>query len=170
MPRGVVWQLRSPARPRSGRHARQTDARSVAENRQAFKAHVAAADGPLVILLEHERAGEPDDRRRVRKDADHIRATLDLTVEPLERVGAGDLRPVLAGEGGVGEDVFARLVHQLGKLRRPLAQRVGDAVPLAAGIGLALLSNFGPGVLTDFGPPAVPQPTVSRSYRGLGMD
>src|SRR6185312_11189556 len=35
---------------------------------------------------------------------------------------------------------------------------------------LALLSNFGPGVLTDFGPPAVPQPTVSRSYRGLGMD
>src|SRR3954467_14635642 len=35
---------------------------------------------------------------------------------------------------------------------------------------LALLSNFGPGVLTDFGPPAVPQPTVSRFYRGLGMD
>src|SRR3954466_10379235 len=43
------------------------------------------------------------------------------------------------------------------------------AVP-EEGRGLALLSNFGPGVLTDFGPPAVPQPTVSRFYRGLGMD
>src|SRR5215212_11981507 len=47
--------------PRSGRHAGQADARSVADHRQAFKAHGAAADRPLVILLEHERAGEPDD-------------------------------------------------------------------------------------------------------------
>jgi hypothetical protein len=36
----------------------------------------------------------------------------------------------------------------------------------ADALRLALLSNFGPGVLMDFGPPAVPQPTVSRSYRG----
>src|SRR3954452_5909709 len=61
----VAWcssfDLRLGRRPRSGRHAWQTDARSVAENRQAFKAHVAPADRPLVVLLEHERADEPDE-------------------------------------------------------------------------------------------------------------
>src|SRR3954453_8471022 len=34
------------------------------------------------------------------------------------------------------------------------------------GIGVALLSNFGPVVLTDFGPPPVPQPTVPLMDQG----
>ena len=41
-----------------------------------------------------------------------VGAALDLLVDPLERVGAGDLRPVLPGAVRAGEDVLAGGVHQ----------------------------------------------------------
>jgi hypothetical protein len=39
-------------------------------------------------------------------------AALDLAVEPFERVGGVQLRPVLRREGHVGEDVRLGLVHE----------------------------------------------------------
>ena len=41
--------------------------------------------------------------------ADDLRTTLDLLVHPLERIGRGDLRPVLFGERHVGEHIVAQL-------------------------------------------------------------
>jgi hypothetical protein len=41
-------------------HAGQPDHGTVADRREALKAHVAAADGPLVVLLKHERAPTAD--------------------------------------------------------------------------------------------------------------
>lgn len=51
-----------------------------------FKAHGASADCPFVVLFEHEGSGESDDGAVVGKDADHVRAALDLPVQPFERV------------------------------------------------------------------------------------
>jgi len=50
-----------------------------------FQAHVAACDGPLVVLLKHQRADEPNDGVVVGEDANDIRAPLDLLVQSLAR-------------------------------------------------------------------------------------
>jgi hypothetical protein len=50
-------------------------------------------DEPLVVLLDEQRAGEADDRRVLREDADDVRVPPDLAVDPLELVGAPRLRP-----------------------------------------------------------------------------
>ena len=51
--------------------------------------------------------GEPNDGAVIGENADHVSATLDLPVEPFERIGAGDLRPMLFGIDGVGENIVA---------------------------------------------------------------
>src|SRR5205807_1692895 len=57
------------------------------------QAEVAAADRPLVRLLEHQGADEPDDGLVVREDAGDVGAALDLLVHALGRVRAGDPGP-----------------------------------------------------------------------------
>src|SRR5918998_1708949 len=84
---------------------------------------VAAADRPLVGLLQHQGTDEADDGLIVWEDADHVGAALDLLVDPLERVRRRDLGPVLLGVVHVGEDVLARGVHQGAELVVPVAQR-----------------------------------------------
>lgn len=104
-----------------------------------YKAHVAARDGPLVVDLEHLGADEPDDGLVVGKDADDVGSALHLPVQTLQRVCAGNLRPVLLGEVHVGEDVVAGGVHHRAELRLLLAERVGDGVPPGHGFGLGVL-------------------------------
>jgi len=50
---------------------------------RASRAHVAALLGPLLGLVDDERAHEADDRGSIREDAHHIRAPLDLLVQAL---------------------------------------------------------------------------------------
>ena len=50
----------APTADRGRGHAGQPDHGTVADRREALKAHVAAADGPLVVLLKHERAPTAD--------------------------------------------------------------------------------------------------------------
>jgi hypothetical protein len=66
--------------------------------RDRFGAHVAAGDGPFVVLFGEDGADEPDDRRAVGEDADDVGAAADLLVQPLERVVRPELAPVLLGE------------------------------------------------------------------------
>ena len=75
-----------------------------------------------VVLLDQQHAGEPDQRCVVGEDADDVGAPPDLAVDPLERVGRAQLRPVRLREGVEGEQVILGLLEQLGDLRRWSAQ------------------------------------------------
>ena len=77
--------------------------------------------------------------RLVGKDADHIGAPLDLTVQPLPRVGAVDFSAMLLGECRKGKDIGLGVVHQSGEFGHTRAQLIGDCAPLRAGsIGIVL--------------------------------
>ena len=78
----------------SGGHGGQADGCSIVHGRERLEAHVTALDGPLVILLQQERADEAGDRRFIRKDANYLRPPLDLTTEAFERVRGVRLGPV----------------------------------------------------------------------------
>ena len=96
---------------------------------QRVVAEVAAADEPLVVLLDHDAGGQPDQRAVVGEDADDVGAAPDLAVDPLERVGLAQLAPVVGGEGVEGEQVLLGLLEQVGDPRQRLAQafeRVAD--------------------------------------------
>jgi hypothetical protein len=58
----------------------------VGQSLQAFKLHAAPLQGPLIALLEEQRADEPYDGRLVCEDADDVVAPLNLGVQALERV------------------------------------------------------------------------------------
>ena len=57
-----------------------------------------ALELPFLRLLQQLADHQAGDRSVVGEDADHVRAPFDLLVEPLERVGAPDLAPVLLRE------------------------------------------------------------------------
>src|SRR4051794_35319402 len=65
---------------------------------QEVESEVAAAFGPLVVLLGEDGADQADDRWAVGEDADHVGAAADLAVEPLVGVVGPDLAPDLPGE------------------------------------------------------------------------
>jgi len=71
-----------------------------------------AGDGPLVVLFGEDGADEADDRGAVGEDADDVGAAADLFVEPLERVVAPELPPVLLREAGEGEQIGRGLFEQ----------------------------------------------------------
>jgi hypothetical protein len=62
--------------------------------------------------------------------ADDIGPSLDLAVHSFEGIRAGDLRPALAWERHVGEDVVARGVHQCAELGLSFAESIGDDSPV----------------------------------------
>ena len=65
----------------SGSRDWQADGWSIAYRGDGLQRHVARSlGGPLIGLLEEERADEPDDGGFVGKDANHIGAALDLAV------------------------------------------------------------------------------------------
>ena len=60
----------------------------MAERDDGFQAHVAGAlNGPFVILLQEQGADQAGDGGLVGEDADDLAASLDLAVEPLQRIG-----------------------------------------------------------------------------------
>ncbi len=82
------------------------------EERERLGGEVAAADEPLIVLFDQERAREPDRGGVVGEDADDVAAAADLAVDPLERVRAPQLRPVRRREGVEGEQVLLGLLEQ----------------------------------------------------------
>jgi len=118
----------------------------IAQLADAFQCHVSGAlDGPLTVLLHKDSADEVSDGGLVGEDADDLLgAALDLAVQALERIGGVQLRPVLGGEGHIGEYILLGLVHEGGELRDLGAKLVGDAAPLLAG-GLSRLLGEGGG-------------------------
>jgi hypothetical protein len=67
--------------------------------RLCFDLHVAMLQLPFIVLLEQDRANQPNDCGLVGKDA--AGAALDFFVEPLERIGAVQLAAVLLGPSRV---------------------------------------------------------------------
>ncbi len=61
---------------------------------------------PLVVLFDDDRGDEAVDGGVVGEDAADVAATLDLTVQALERVRRPQLPPVLEGEGAERQEVL----------------------------------------------------------------
>ncbi len=74
----------------SGGQLWQPDNGVVAYRAEGFQRRVAVRYCPLVIPLKHERCGEADHGGIVGRDADDIGPSLDLRVDPFQRVGRGD--------------------------------------------------------------------------------
>src|SRR5436190_600514 len=62
------------------------------------------------------------------KDADHITAPADFSVQTLERVRRPDLAPALDRKAKVGEDIDLSLLHDLDQLRVALLEEPTDAL------------------------------------------
>jgi hypothetical protein len=90
---------------------------------------------PLVVLLEQDRADQPDDRSFVGEDADDVGAALDLLVEPFERVGAVQFAAVLFGEVEIGQHIGFALVDERRELWPFRPQLVGDMAQHGARLG-----------------------------------
>ena len=84
----------SPGRSCS-RDCREHDDGIIADGGESFKGHVAGAlDGPFIALFHEDRPYKSGDGGLVREDPHDIGASLDLAVEPLDRVGAVELGAV----------------------------------------------------------------------------
>ena len=104
-------------------------------------AEVAAAFGPVVVLLDEDGADEPDRGVAVGEDPDDVGASADLAVQPFVGVVGPDLSPDLLGEGREREDVGAGFLEVLGDWGELLGQGVDDPVELGvhrAGVGLVI--------------------------------
>ena len=118
----------------------QPDDRIVAQWCDSFQGHVAGAlDRPFIVLFEQDGADEAGDCGLVWEDADDLGAALDLAVEPLQRIGAVDLGPVILGKAHEGEDIGFGFVHQCGELGHLGPELIGDLAPLGSGhLGILL--------------------------------
>lgn len=104
-------------------------------------AEVAAAFGPLVVLLGQDGANEPDDGSTVGEDPDHVGASADLAVKPFLGVVGPDLTPDLLRECGEREDVGAGLFEVLSHVGELLGQGIDNPVELgvhSVGVGLVV--------------------------------
>src|SRR5579883_3494391 len=100
---------------------------------------MASGDHPLVMRLGEHGADQPDDGRAVGEDADDVGAPADLLVEALLRVVAPDLAPMLAGEGGEGEEIrtgFGEPSCRLWETLRELVDHPGVRSPDRLLVGL----------------------------------
>jgi hypothetical protein len=67
----------------------QADERIIAHSGDGFQGHVAGSlDGPFAILFQEQGTDQSNNGVIVRKDTDDLRASLDLAVQSLDRVGA----------------------------------------------------------------------------------
>ena len=81
---------------------------------QGFEAHVAAADGPFVVLFGHDRSDESDHRSSGGEDAYAVAAAADLSVQSFLGVVAPDLPPVFFGESGERQEIHCSLIEMNG--------------------------------------------------------
>lgn len=83
---------------------------------------------PFIILFEQDGADEPNRGADVGKDPHDVRAPLDLLMQPLERIRAVQLLPMLRRKVLVGQDVLSRLFKQrcgLGQARPQAVRHLG---------------------------------------------
>ena len=111
-------------------HGGQADGGIVADLGQGFQRHVTTLQGPLVVLLEQQGADQAIDSRFIGEDADDVGTAFDLTVEALQRIGAGDLPPVLLRKAHVRQHIVLGVIHQPGDLREALPKLIGHRSPL----------------------------------------
>jgi hypothetical protein len=78
--------------------------------------HLTVPHRPLVVLLEKHGADEADDGGSIRKDADDIGTAFDFLVQPLDRVGRVDLRPVPHGKVQIGQHIGFAVINEGGQL------------------------------------------------------
>ena len=105
------------------RHHLLVDVVVAEDEREGLLGEVAAADEPFVVLLDQQRAGEPDRAGVVGEDPDDVGAAADLAVDALQRVGRAELGPVRGGEAVERQQVLLGGLEQLGDLRRRAARR-----------------------------------------------
>lgn len=79
------------------------------------QAEVAPFSLPLVMDLDQHRADQAQDRIRIGEDADYVCPPLDLGIQPFQRIGRVDARPMLSGEGHVGQHFFLTAGPHLGR-------------------------------------------------------
>lgn len=84
-------------------------------------------------MFEQDGADEPDDGVLVGEDAYDLGPALHLTIDPLDRIIAVKLGPMLLWETHIGEDIVLGLVHDGGELGHPRADLIGNGAPLGAG-------------------------------------
>lgn len=89
---------------------------SVANSGDGFQRHVAAGDGPLVVLFEHEGADQAGDGCLVRKNSHDIGSPFDFLVQALKRVRRVDFRPVVTRKTLVGQHIVLGAAHQFSEL------------------------------------------------------
>lgn len=92
----------------------------------------AALQLPFLLLLQQLAAHQPHDRSVVGEDADHVGAAFDLLIEPLERVGAPHLAPVLLREAQECQYLVTGGLHHRHGRRELLAEHLGDPLPVGA--------------------------------------
>lgn len=61
---------------------------------------------PLALLLDRNSPSQADHAVSIGEEADNIRATTDLSVQPFQRIGGVQLPLVLARKGHVGQDAL----------------------------------------------------------------
>ena len=96
-----------------------------------------------VVLFEEQGSDQTGDGGLVGKDADDFAASLDLAVEPLQRVGGVQPGAMLGGEAHVGEHIDLGLIHEGGEFGHAGPGLIGDVTPLLAGGGGIVLGEGG---------------------------
>ena len=104
----------------SGGGRRHPDHGIIAQRRDGFQCHITPSlNGPFVVLLDRDRAHQPNDRLLIWKNADQFGATLDFPVQPLDWIGRMQLYPVSLWEVHESQDVLFGLVHEGGNFMVP---------------------------------------------------
>ena len=98
----------------------------------ALLAEEAAVVLPFVVLGLDHGGGQAQEARGVGEDAHHLGPAIDLGVQPLDRVGAGDGTPVVGREGHVGEHVGLGVAEQLSSLGEAGLQQLKGVDSLAS--------------------------------------
>ena len=96
-----------------------------------------------VVLFEEQGSDQTGDGGLVGKDADDFAASLDLAVEPLQRIGGVQLGAMLGGKAHVGQHIGLGFIHESGQLGHARPGLIGDVTPLLAGGGGIVLSEGG---------------------------
>ena len=92
-------------------------------------------DLPFVVGFDEDRAGQPQQRGRVREDTHDVGAALNLLVQSFERVGAPDLFPMRDREIRERGDIWAGLAQHGFDFGQLPPEHAGDGVELLTHVG-----------------------------------
>src|SRR5262245_50614795 len=106
-----------------------------------FDLHVVVLQLPFVVLLEQDRADQPDDRGFIGENANNVGAALDFFVEPFQWVCAVQFAAVLLGKVEIGQHLGLAVVDERRKLWPFLPQLIGNVAQHRAGLGAIRLQE-----------------------------